>query len=141
MKTEEAFYKVKDGRTAYVCEKVNAYTFIPFLFTPEEICDLREMVFYAENNNGIILKKHSPFRERIATIWFWMRETGIDKKYRDFWAIRKPPCMLKSLFIKVGLDYSGSLLLFLLVSYIISLLILLLERIYSHSSKFIVEDN
>lgn len=87
MKTEEAFYKVWNGKTAYVCERVNAYKFVPMYL------HWKKFVIYVKWHFGhkIIMalywrkknKKENnlPYRNKIASVWLWIPETGIHKKH------------------------------------------------------------
>lgn len=119
--------KVTDENYAYSCERYRAYSVMAMTFTPVENCEVREIVFYDDPVIGTHLRKHSPLRDRLASIWLWMVETGIFDKYNQHWAIKRPPCIAQYVFIKVGFDYLGPLLVFLLFVHALSSIILIGE--------------
>lgn len=55
------------------------------------------------------------------------RETGISIRYKSKYTPRKPPCMAESFVFSVGLEYTGALFVFLLVSICVASIILILE--------------
>lgn len=118
---------MRSENLGYICERVEAYEIIGNFYTADEICGLREIVFWRNENNGIILKKFSPLHDIIASMWFWMRETGIYSRLYRYWSIQKPKCMLQSRFIQVGFNYLGSLLIFLCAMQFISFIIFIGE--------------
>lgn len=128
---EEGIARVRLGNFAYHSESYYSYSIVTRLFSPAEICDFREIDFRKNGDYGIVLKKHSPFRDRVSTIWFWMRETGIFSKHFRYWKIQKPPCLNKSMFMQVGFNYLGSLLVFFTLACTLSSIILVCELVHS----------
>lgn len=124
--------KIKERNFAYHCQRHDIYGIIPKIFSPEEICDFREVMF-RDTPNAIILKKHSPYREIMTHLWLWMLETGIAFKNINYWKLEKPKCEFKRLFRNVGFDYIGSLFIFLLLICFISIIFLIIEIFVSKS--------
>lgn len=123
----EGLRKVRTGRLAFYCEKSTAWAVIPNLFEPHEICDTREIYFRKKDPFGIIVKKQSPFRERLLINYIRMLEVGVMHKIWNFWNPRKPPCTSQGHFESVRLEYSTSCFLILFLAFLVSVGVLLIE--------------
>lgn len=61
----------------------------------------------------------------------FVRETGILSKHRDQWmAPKKPDCQSGAITVSVGLDYTSFLFILLAFGMVLSLFLLVLEKIY-----------
>lgn len=136
MDTHDGFSRVQRGGFAFHCEASTAYPIISTTFESNEICDVNEVPFRTNpKNQGIIVRKGSPFLNLISTRFFWMRETGVLSKHERHWVAEKPACLSNVLLTSVGFDYTAPLFFFLIIAYIISLIILILENIFYYYTK------
>lgn len=119
--------RVRDEQYAFYCESSAARAIIPKLFEPHEICDTKEIFYQNPEPIGIVIKKHSPLRELLLLNWIRMYEYGTFNKNWRHWNHKKPPCVSASHFESVRLEYDAPIFMLLAVSYLISLLILVLE--------------
>lgn len=122
--------KVKGERFAFHCEQSTAYSIIPTLFEPHEICETREITFLSRSNH-VVLRKRSPFVDRFAINWYWIREVGITRKKRRHWEGEFPECFINAHFDNVSLSYIMPLFFLLIFTYLASLGIFVCE-IISH---------
>lgn len=76
---------------AHHCEKHSAYAIISEIFSLDEICDVREIV-YQNDLSGIFLNKISPFRKNVAIVWFLIKKIGIFNQFYNFWHIKMSEC-------------------------------------------------
>lgn len=58
-------------------------------------------------------------------------ETGIHAKHRRQWVRKHLNCLTNNLIVHVGLEYTGSLFIMLLVGYILVLLIFIAELLWN----------
>lgn len=130
------FSKVKQKHFAFHSEESVANTVIPQLFDEHEICDLKRVIFRPTLSNGIVLKKNSPFRERMSINWLWMREIGLAHHKIKHWEGTRLQCISKKHFESVGFNYVLSIFLMLLISFPLSISILLWEIFYHKRSTF-----
>lgn len=134
MNPYEGLERVRTSNFAYYCEQSTARALIKKLFEPHEICDTKEIEYETFFSLGIIVKKHSPLRERLLLNWIWMFEIGIYNKIWRHWNQPMPPCSLIN-FKSVRLEYDAPIFIFLAAAYIVSFGILIFELIYSWLTK------
>lgn len=123
----EGFMRMKMGHYAFYCEGPTARMFLPMLLKPHELCDTRLIPFPENSLAGIVVAKFFPLRERLRINWLWMNEVGVVFKKRLYWHGWKIHCRHNSYFEEVRFQYMAILVLFLLISYILSLAILAKE--------------
>lgn len=119
--------KMKEEPFAFYCEGIIARFYISRLFKAHEICDTMKIVFPDNGVVGVLMNKLSPFRERFSINFLWMVETGIVHKVKTHWLGKRVYCQSKNHFEQVGMRYVAILLLFLLFSYLLSLMIFFME--------------
>lgn len=133
---QEGFRRVQRKNFAFHCEQSTANDVVPKLFAPHEICDLKSVVFRPDDNVAMTVKKHSPFRERFAINWFWLREIGVTYKTMRFWEGPPLRCISNAHFESVGLRYVITIFLSLMLTHVVAALILMCE-IYVRKLKSI----
>ncbi|XP_016963044.1 ionotropic receptor 75a [Drosophila biarmipes] len=128
---EEAVPYLKTGGFAFHCEVVDAYPVIAELFDANEICDLREVsgLMEVEILNWI-LHKNSQYTEIFRTAMCNAQEKGFVERILRRRQIKKPAC--QSLYTVYPVSLSGVLPAFVILisGYLISLLLLCIEKLY-----------
>lgn len=123
----DGFRRVKNGHFAIYCDRAVASMVIPKIFEPHEICDTKQIAFRQTNPISLVLKKFSPLRERLFINWLRMKEVGIVHRILKYWNRGWPPCQSNGHFESVRIEYVFPIFLFLLVVYVVSIFILLIE--------------
>uniref|UniRef100_A0A6P4ERC9 Uncharacterized protein LOC108043401 n=1 Tax=Drosophila rhopaloa TaxID=1041015 RepID=A0A6P4ERC9_DRORH len=127
---EEAVPYLKAGGFAFHCEVVDAYPVIAEFFDANEICDLREVsgLMEVEIMNWI-LHKNSQYTEIFRTAMCNAQEKGFVERILRRRQIKKPTCL--SLYTVYPVSLSGVLPAFitLFCGYIISLILLCMEKL------------
>lgn len=121
--------RMRKGRFAFYCEEVLAENLVPKFFSEHEMCDTKQVQLRRHFIRAFILKKFSPFRERFLLNWLKILETGTSDRTLKYWQRKKITCDLSAHFASVRLEYMSSALIILLVAYVISILILVVEML------------
>lgn len=128
MDAYEGFKRVRRGHFAFYCEEPIARFVAPKLFHPHEICNINKISFQSNDLAGIIVRKHSPFRERFLINWLRFYEAGITNKILKHWNPRGPRCVSKSHFESVRLEYILPILICLVSIQCATVIIVLIEN-------------
>lgn len=114
LKSHDGLQLVRKQQYAFHCEANTAFPIIRSLFTPREICLLNVLPFRRDKMQAFVIRKISPFHDIFAIKWvsriwilpkkkspysltsnncrlFWMRETGMDPRFRFFSCIGVSP--------------------------------------------------
>lgn len=138
MSAYEGFRKVREGRLAFECEEKPAYVLMAKIFEPHQICDTKTVTFRPSYKNGVILKKNSPFRERLSINWRWLREIGVFGKHKRIWMIPKPVCISNYYYKSIEFNYIAPLIVLLLSTNVFSFIILLCEIAFAKKYRKLV---
>lgn len=130
MDTFEGFRRMRREPFAFHCRTETASFMIPMIFTPREICDIRQITFRRNTFNGVVVAKDSPFRDVMARNWMWMVEVGLWQRHVQAWQGKHPKCILPSHFTSVKFAYVKLVFAFLLVAYFVALVALVGEIIH-----------
>lgn len=122
----EGFEKVRQGRFGFLCEESHANRVIQQQFEPYEICETHRISFRNELI-GMILKKHSPIRERFVINFIWMNEVGIYYKINLHWNGIKITCLSHNHYESVRIEYVAPIFGILILAYLLSVGILFTE--------------
>lgn len=123
----DGFREVKAGRFAFFCEEPIARQVMRKLFEPHEICSTKVISFQGTLNFGIVLKKFAPLRERLLINWIWVNEVGITRRIFLFWNTPKLVCTYEGHFESVRIEYVALIFLLLFSSFVLAIVILMLE--------------
>ncbi|KRF99010.1 uncharacterized protein Dwil_GK28324 [Drosophila willistoni] len=119
----------------YTSEASFMYHFVEKYYRPHEIADLNEIKFRPESALYTIIHKNSTYKELLKRIQSRMLESGITSKLSRGYIKTKLHTFSKSYVINVGMEYAAPLFISLAVSYIIALLILLMELAWQKYGK------
>lgn len=138
MSSYEGFLKVRNGHFAFHCEDKSAHVLMAKMFDPHQICDTKTVMFRPSFKNGVILKKKSPFRERLSINWFRLREIGILGKHKKIWITPKPTCISSYYYKSIEFKYIAPLIVLLLSINILSFIILLCEIAFTRTHRNLI---
>ncbi|XP_068141503.1 ionotropic receptor 75a-like [Drosophila tropicalis] len=133
---EVGVLKVRDQPGfVYASEASFMYHFVEKYYRPHEIADLNEIKLRPESALYTIIHKNSTYKELLKQIQSRMLESGITSKLSRAYIKVKVHTFSKSYVINVGMEYAAPLFISLVVSYIIALLILLMELTWQKCGK------
>lgn len=127
MNPSKGFYEVKKNNFAFLCEEPTANRYIRKIFKPQQICHVKKISFRRNDLVGIIVKKHSPLRERFLINFLWMTEVGIVHKVDRHWNGMKLRCEQNDHFHSVRIQYVAPALMLLAFIHFLSIVILISE--------------
>ncbi|XP_001984105.2 ionotropic receptor 75a [Drosophila grimshawi] len=133
MDPETGLQRVKNERFAFHMDVAVAYKTIADTFSERDICDLTEISMFPPQKTVAISQKNSPMRKVISYGWRRITETGIFAYHYNVWHTAKPPCVKKieTSDLHVDMDTVSSALMILLISYGITIFVLIIEILYS----------
>lgn len=123
MSAQDGFANVRHGHFAFFCEETDANSVILRLFKNHEICETKKILIQRSDTIGIILKKHSPLRERFIINYLWTNEVGVLFKILRHWNGMKLTCTPNSHFQSVRIEYLAPIFWILILAHILSFLI------------------
>ncbi|CAD7005840.1 unnamed protein product [Ceratitis capitata] len=127
---EEGILKVRDEPGfAFVLETSTSYPFLERNFLPHQICDLNEVLMRPDKSLFTQLHKNSSYKELTRLRGIRMLETGVWRKHRKHWFREHLNCVPSNYLFAVGMEYTAPLFLMLAYSYILCLVILLMEKL------------
>ncbi|KAM3959593.1 ionotropic receptor 75a-like [Aphomia sociella] len=109
---ERAYLSVIDGiermRTelfAFQVEQSSGYDIISKTFTEREKCGLKEIEAFRLPTVAVPIRKHSGYRDLLASRLRWQREVGLIDRHRRIWIADRPRCDANSAgFLSVGIS-------------------------------------
>lgn len=131
----DGLQKVKREPFAYHVEANLAETAISKMFNPQELCHLERIDYMRDGMTGIIVTKHSPYREILARKWLRIVEHGLFKKHVNYWEVIPAKCAPQSYFTSIKFGHIRSIIAFLMIAHMISALVLLCEIIHAATRK------
>lgn len=128
---EEGIAKVKQGGFAYHTQLDTGYPIISRTFDQDAICDVTEIPMIPQVFAGILVQKKSQFRELFHITLRKLKQAGFIQKIAQIWESKKPECMANARIMAVGIPQTFIAFLCLFIAIAISLLILLVEILWS----------
>lgn len=123
----EGLRNVRKGHFAYFCDEPIARQVIRQLFDPYEICDTKTIPYIKTIPTAIAVKRFSPLLENLAINWMWMNEIGMVDRILRRRNSGRLTCISKTHFEGVRLEYMAPIFSSLILSYAVSLGILVVE--------------
>nr|ARO70544.1 antennal ionotropic receptor 75d-2 [Dendrolimus punctatus] len=128
--------RVRSGLFAYQVEQSSGYDVISKTFEEHEKCGLKEIEAFSLPMVAIPIKKHSGYRELLASRLRWQREVGLIDRASSIWLAAKPRCdSAASGFVSVGLLDILPAIQVLAAGAFVAVLILLAEITFAKSSR------
>ncbi|KAL9905222.1 ionotropic receptor 75a-like [Glossina fuscipes fuscipes] len=115
----------------FVFEVSTGYNLIERTYEASEICDLNEVLFRPDTQLVTHLHRNSSYREIVRLKILRIIETGVHAKHRRQWVRTHLDCLTNNLIVHVGLEYTASLFIMLLVGYTLVLLIFITELLWN----------
>ncbi|XP_059225312.1 uncharacterized protein LOC106093890 [Stomoxys calcitrans] len=135
--------KIKKGHFAFHVDVATAYKLMGESFTEKEICDLMEIQLFPPGKMVSIVQKGSPLRKPISYGLRRLTEVGIWDYQHKIWHSSKPRCVkqIHAEDLQVDMQTFTSALFVLLFGFLISGLILSLEKIHHRMWQRYTEKN
>ncbi|XP_025200887.1 probable glutamate receptor [Melanaphis sacchari] len=134
---KDGVQKIKKGHYAFLTDPATSYWLINDIFTEKEKCDLSELPLHRPETTGYLVQKKSPYRKLINYANSILWETGLMQRELSIWHAKKPKCTAgktttEESLVSVEIKDVVSLIAFLVIGFISSLTILILEIILHH---------
>lgn len=128
---------VRRGLFAFMVEVGVGYKLIINTYEEHEKCNLQEMEFLGESEGMWYgMRKNSSLRQMVTTTLFKIRETGIQSRLFQLLYTKRPECSGSGgSFLSVGLIDVRPAFQFLGWGFLLALVILLFEILFSYISK------
>ncbi|KAH9633186.1 hypothetical protein HF086_017741 [Spodoptera exigua] len=134
---EEGIALVKKGGFAFHIDTTFAFPLIKATFTEREICETNLVQMYPLQRMGVVVRKHSPYKEHIAYAIRKMYEVGLPPRIQSEIDEPMPECAHtpdSSIFC-VGIREFSTPLLALAIGMITSIIVLFCEIIFDRVVK------
>ncbi|KAJ4439289.1 hypothetical protein ANN_07410 [Periplaneta americana] len=130
--TEIGVKKIRQGLHAFHGD-ADSYRIISKTFEEHEKCKLKTIRMHPTLLTAIAVTKGSPLGEHMKRGVRWLKESGLSDREYKFWVIQFPKCQGRAeSFTSVRIQDFYPALLVLVYGAVISVGLLLLEKMYSH---------
>ncbi|XP_069702816.1 probable glutamate receptor [Periplaneta americana] len=130
--TEVGVKKIRQGLHAFHGD-ADSYRIISKTFEEHEKCKLKTIRMHPTLLTAIAVTKGSPLGEHMKRGVRWLKESGLSDREYKFWVIQFPKCQGRAeSFTSVRIQDFYPALLVLVYGAVISVGLLLLEKMYSH---------
>ncbi|XP_052754703.1 ionotropic receptor 75a [Galleria mellonella] len=100
----EGIERMRTGLFAFQVEQSSGYDIISRTFTEREKCGLKEVEAFRLPMVSVPIRKHSGYRDLLASRLRWQREVGLIGHERRHWLAERPRCDASSAgFLSVGI--------------------------------------
>ncbi|XP_031622981.1 uncharacterized protein LOC116340566 [Contarinia nasturtii] len=123
--------KVRSELFGFQVDSPSAYKAILSTFTQSEICSLTEIQMIVLPISTILVERNSGYKELIRQKVKWQKEIGLMKRDELRWIPKKPNCEGgRRDFVSVGLSEIKPAIIMLLMAYVISAFLSIIEVIF-----------
>uniref|UniRef100_A0A1B0G5E4 Uncharacterized protein n=1 Tax=Glossina morsitans morsitans TaxID=37546 RepID=A0A1B0G5E4_GLOMM len=133
---EEGILRVRDEPGFVYIFEAFSFGLVERYYDAQEICDLNEVLFRPPADLHTHVNRNSSFTEILRWRLVRIFETGIYSKFDRHWINSRLNCYLgNNALIQVGLEYTAPLFAMLFCSYILVLIVILLEILWKHFER------
>uniref|UniRef100_A0A1A9URY2 Uncharacterized protein n=1 Tax=Glossina austeni TaxID=7395 RepID=A0A1A9URY2_GLOAU len=133
---EQGILRVRDEPGFVYIFEAFAFGLVERYYDAQEICDLNEVLFRPPADLHTHVNRNSSFTEILRWRLVRIFETGIYSKFHRHWINARLNCYLgNNALIQVGLEYTAPLFAMLFSSYILVLIVILLEILWKHFER------
>uniref|UniRef100_A0A1B0A6Q5 Uncharacterized protein n=1 Tax=Glossina pallidipes TaxID=7398 RepID=A0A1B0A6Q5_GLOPL len=133
---EEGILRVRDEPGFVYIFEAFSFGLVERYYDAQEICDLNEVLFRPPADLHTHVNRNSSFTEILRWRLVRIFETGIYSKFHRHWINSRLNCYLgNNALIQVGLEYTAPLFAMLFCSYILVLIVILLEILWKHFER------
>ncbi|XP_065362168.1 uncharacterized protein Ir75a [Calliphora vicina] len=133
MKVEDGLRRVReDPGFVFVIDSFSGNGLIENSYTDQEICDLNEVPLRPEQPLYQHLPRNSSYRKIVKLKQLRILESGIYNRHHRQWMTSRLNCYSSSSFlVQVGLEYTAPLFIMLAAAYVLVLILMMLEILWS----------
>ncbi|XP_037880981.1 ionotropic receptor 75a-like [Glossina fuscipes] len=133
---EEGILRVRDEPGFVYIFEAFSFGLVERYYDAHEICDLNEVLFRPPADLHTHVNRNSTFIEILRWRLVRIFETGIYSKFHRHWINSRLNCYLgNNALVQVGLEYTAPLFAMLFCSYILVLIVILLEILWKHFER------